>query len=520
MIGTYSVSHYNEYSEKGDKNIFEEVIDKMMLDTLDPILVEKIKGLPLNEKRLAILAFLDKDRNLFMKIRSFIQREKLTKIDHLKEVILMLSEYVKVGEVEKKKFGEVMTPLELIKEMISTLPEEVWSNPNLKWLDPANGTGPYPLMVIWKLMDGLKEWEPNEELRYKHIIENMIYVCELQPKNMFLYMCLVDPYDEYKLNIYTGSFLEEGFDKHMKEVWELDKVDIVVGNPPYQMENNSIISKTSSNVKLWRIFIEKSLNKINKNGYLSFVTPSSWASGTKNPHNSTNLFNDIFNKKNTLFISYDVNKFFDGIGVDFSFFLIENKPYENATKIKCNNIITDVDLSNFNLLPKTINNIIFSILSKISIIDKFDFRMDRKDHYGKSLQNKKSNIYNIPVYCGPSKGILYSDKYSPYLKDRKIFTHRISSLKMIDDSNAMISTNYSQVYILKNEEIGEYACLLFNTKVYKFLYKLFQYTQYNERITLNQLPKVNLSEYWTDEKLYKYFVLSQEEIELIENATK
>jgi len=126
-----------------------------------------------------------------------------------------------------------MTPLELVKEMLATLPKEVWSNPDLKWLDPANGTGTYPLMVVYKLMIGLKDWEPDEEKRYKHIVENMIYVCEIQPKNMFLYMFLLDPFDEYLLNIYTGSFLEEGFDRHMKEVWELDKVNIVVGNPPF-----------------------------------------------------------------------------------------------------------------------------------------------------------------------------------------------------------------------------------------------------------------------------------------------
>ena len=70
--------------------------------------------------------------------------------------------------------------------MLNTLPAEVWSNPNLKWLDPANGTGPFPAVVIYKLMKGLESWEPDADKRYKHIIENMIYVCELQPKNMFL----------------------------------------------------------------------------------------------------------------------------------------------------------------------------------------------------------------------------------------------------------------------------------------------------------------------------------------------
>jgi hypothetical protein len=32
-------------------------------------------------------------------------------------------------------------------------------------------------------MDGLKKWEPNEKKRSKHIIENMLYMVELNKKN-------------------------------------------------------------------------------------------------------------------------------------------------------------------------------------------------------------------------------------------------------------------------------------------------------------------------------------------------
>ena len=233
---TYSVSHYDTYKKTGNSHIFEEVIDKMMLDEIpgmDDKFKENISKMDSIKRRMAILSLLDRDRDMFMKIKSLIGDSGISIMSHLEEVIRMLREYVKVGEVERKKFGEVMTPLELVKEMLSTLPAEVWSNPNLKWLDSCNGTGPFLTMVIYKLMKGLEKWEPDEEKRYKHIIENMIYTGELQPKNMFLYMCAVNPHDKFKLNVYTGSFLDSGFDNHMKDVWKVDKFDIVVGNPPY-----------------------------------------------------------------------------------------------------------------------------------------------------------------------------------------------------------------------------------------------------------------------------------------------
>ncbi len=217
-------------------NYFEEVIDKMILDGIpgmNQAFVDIISNLPKDEKRMTILNLLDKDQNLFNQIKALTDK-KINKMVHIEDVVLMLRKYVKDAEVQKKKFGEVMTPLDLVNEMLDTLPYDVWMNPNLKWLDPANGTGPFPAMVIYRLMDGLKEWEPNEEKRYKHIVENMIYVVEIQPKNMFLYMCAFDPFDSYDLNVYNGSFLDGGFDYHMKTVWCVEKFDIIIGNPPYQ----------------------------------------------------------------------------------------------------------------------------------------------------------------------------------------------------------------------------------------------------------------------------------------------
>jgi type I restriction-modification system DNA methylase subunit len=309
---TYSQSTYNEYYKTGKKDLFEEVIDSLMLNKYsdDKELVDYIKNLPNDKKRIAILSLLDGDNNLWSKINDRIKIG--SKMDYIKDVVLMLREFVKVGEVEKKKYGEVMTPLDLVKDMLNTLPEDVWSNPNLKWLDPANGTGPFPIMVIYKLMNGLKYWEPDEEKRYKHIVENMIYTCELQDKNVFLWLCAVDPKDEYTTNTYWGSFLEEGFDKHMKEVWNVEKFDIVIGNPPYQIDG-----ATGDN-KLYLKFISKILN--NDNRYLLFVTPKKVIENFTSPKNR-----DYITKKiNFIKLSIDTpSLYFNNIGSSFCYFLIE-----------------------------------------------------------------------------------------------------------------------------------------------------------------------------------------------------
>jgi len=99
-----------------DDNHYEDIIDKMMLDEvcgIDNVKRSKIEGLEPKFKRLAILSILDKDRKLFTVIKDLIKDNSVTKVDHVKKIIVMLRAYVKVGEVEKKKYGEVMTPLEL-----------------------------------------------------------------------------------------------------------------------------------------------------------------------------------------------------------------------------------------------------------------------------------------------------------------------------------------------------------------------------------------------------------------------
>jgi hypothetical protein len=129
-------------------------------------------------------------------------------IYNLDELKGFLNSQLKPKDKEKQLYGEVFTPLGLVEEMLDKLPIEVWSNPDLKWLEPSAGIGNFVLIVYIRLMDGLKDVIIDEEERRKHILENMIYMVELNKSNVDKINEIFIS-DKYKLNIHNGSFLED-----------------------------------------------------------------------------------------------------------------------------------------------------------------------------------------------------------------------------------------------------------------------------------------------------------------------
>ena len=70
---------------------------------------------------------------------------------------------------------EVFTPRNTCDMMLDSLPEEVWHNPNYKWLNPATKNGIFEREIAIRLDVGLKNIIPDTEQRRKHILQNMIY---------------------------------------------------------------------------------------------------------------------------------------------------------------------------------------------------------------------------------------------------------------------------------------------------------------------------------------------------------
>jgi site-specific DNA-methyltransferase (adenine-specific) len=462
-----------------------------------------------------LMIFNQKMKSLFTEYGDVNQRMK-----SIEEIFNQINMYLGVSEVEKKQNGEVFTPFELINEMLNTLPIGVWSNPNLKWFDPANGVGNFPAIIIQRLMVGLKEWEPNDKKRYKHILEKMIYVCDISSKNMFLYLNIFDPNNEYNMNYFKGSFLTKEFDDYMKNIWGVDRFDNIIGNPPYQSSDNK------SN-KLWVKFTKKVI-KMTDN--VCFVVPVSLMiseSGQildirSNMVNKNNIFNltkiNIFNvgekvvfftsilgEKNTLIIFTDGSK----------------------VKIDSSKILSRLPIDKD-------DNLKISIIKKIETNREkndyvYDFNPGSNQTTPERLKNKglisynQDDVFKYKVHHSASK-VLYSKVlYSEYSKNN-VTTY--GNLKVVlNYSGGFVGEKYMFLskdligkqmvgIITKSENQGNNIINIYSSKLFNWYILNEKSGGFNTGIF--KLPKVDFDKKWTDDELFDYFNLTEEEIKFIE----
>jgi len=451
------------------KNLYEQLIEDMILDGIDGMtseLKDMIQNSPTEQKRSMILTIMEENnpehRLLCSRIQKVLNDNKSSEMKHIKEVVKMLREYVEVSDTEVKTMGEVMTPISLVEEMLDTLPDTVWSNPNLKWLDPCNGVGTFVSIIVERLMKGLSTFEPDEKKRYEHIMENMIYVCELQPKNVFLYMYAFDPKNEYDLNIYNGSFLENGFDKHMNRFTVLDEIqfDIVVMNPPYQ----ELKEGNTKSQAIWDRFVIKVLQKsLIKDGYLVAVHPDTWRRIGNGFKNVRSLL------KNLQMLYLEFHDLRDGVKTfgaqtSYDFYCVRNT--ENLgnfnTKVKCiDGKIERVDISKMEFIP----NGMFDVFQKLIDKDGGEKRINTlfsRSAYGndkKNMNREKTEEFQFPcIYTTQKDGsinFLYSNTKSNghFGIPKVIWSNGGATTPIVDINGEYGVTNFSYAIIDEPENL-------------------------------------------------------------------
>jgi hypothetical protein len=360
-----------------------------------------------------------------------------------------------------------------------------------------------------RLMEGLRyvRGYEDDEKRRKHILENMLYMVEIDKTNVFM-MRKIFCGKIYKLNIFEGSFID-----YKSEFM----FDIVMGNPPFQNTNEDGKRRALLN-NLWSVFIDRSFNNLLKdNGYLLFITPYSWMTpGFKHK--------DIFYNNYIIHLNIkECEKYFKGVGSSFSYYLIKKTKVKKETTVICQ---YDKKIYESKML---IDDILFlpTLLSdkSLSIIRKFYNNKIPKVSFKKSgeldTHNKKSLIgecskkeYIYPIRHTTSSKNMCSSKKHSLADEKKILMNKPSELEPIYDSGKLGFTQ-NQLYLLTNNK--KYVDVL-NSRLYRFIFKICKWSGFNSLLIFKNIPYIE--KFNNDDELYNYFKLTKKEIKMIEENTK
>ncbi|GAB1882295.1 Eco57I restriction-modification methylase domain-containing protein [Mycoplasmoides pneumoniae] len=347
--------------------------------------------------------------------------EEKTKLDELIRWEAEKNDLLKL--IDNVGNDEVFTPVETCQRMLDELfPEdhEVWSNPDLKWLNPCDKNGVFFREIALRLDKGLTKIIPDEYARKKHIMTKMLFSIGLTKFTSLmvrrtLYYCIkankrkisedegcaiangarfnnefgnvVTPYKEHyfgkesksknchfcgtnKNSKYVNSMTEEKYaydfihlnsdeyENYFKTNFGVMKFDVIIGNPPYQLSNGSGSDGNGAKA-IFQDFVLKAIDLEPK--YLAMIIPAKWMISAEN------IFLNLRDKLKKNKGIKEINIFFDSkdcfpkreIKGGICYFIWQNN-YQGKTlintKFSKKGKSTEIDSSKRNLFVSVLNN--------------------------------------------------------------------------------------------------------------------------------------------------------------------
>ncbi len=474
---------------------------------------------------------------------------------------------------------EVPTPPKLARAMLNLLPDEVWSNPHYRWLDPCCKSGVLLREVAARLIDGLSEWERDSQKRREHVFRNMLFgtsITELTgiisrrtvyysrsasgehsvvrfdgPDGLIPFIptdhafgtgantksCTIcgapaDLEREGREN-YAYSFIHGTYPP--EEMSDM-KFDVILGNPPYQVGTQGFGANAST---VYHRFVTRAIDMNPR--YVLMVTPSRWFTGGKGLHEfRTRMLGDRH-----LRCIVDNPKLFDCFpGVEIkggvSYFLWDRDhegdcEFSNRIDGSIVSVATRDLRSGDGVLVR--DNNAMSIITKAGMTsDNLESQVSVRKPFGLNIFSNYPG--SVPEPFDGAIPLIYASKVGFSRTDQLERNHEwIDRWKVLipkagDGHGREVSyvlgepialapgSACTQTYLIAGmfdtrEETENYAYYL-ATKLVRFLVLQRKTTQDVTPDRFRFVPILDMSRRWTDEDLYEHFGLTDEERAYIE----
>lgn len=479
---------------------------------------------------------------------------------------------------------EVFTPPEIVNAMLDMLPQELFKNPDTTFLDPACKTGVFLREIAKRLIKGLAPQFPDLQERIDHIFHKQLFGIAITELTSLLsrrgLYCSKYPNSEFSVShfsdadgnirykrinhtwkdgrcIFCGASQKEyergeELETHAYEfihtvnaekIFDM-KFDVIIGNPPYQLNVGSGGKGSGTAIPLYHLFVNQAKKLMPK--YLVMIIPSRWFSGGRGL--------DSFRK--SMLSDYRLAKIVDFAdskdcfpGVDIAggvcYFLWDRDKTPNNHLCEIVNSykgILSSEIRNPNEFSVFIrNNQAIDIVKKVLSFREITLnnKVRPVSLYGLNTNIKLSEHGEVAVkYSG---GIGYCtmadiragkdtiDKYKVYIsaasydhagqpdKDGK---RRILSIVDILPPNTICTSTYIVIDVFDTFEEAENLVRYLKTQFVRFLLAQICISQHISRDTFSFVPMQDFSKPWNDEELYEKYSLTNNEIGYINSIIK
>lgn len=480
---------------------------------------------------------------------------------------------------------EVFTPPNVVNQMLDMLPQELFHNPDTTFLDPACKTGVFLREIAKRLIDGLEPQMPDLQERIDHIFHKQLYAiaiteltsllsrrgvyCSKYPQSEFS----VTKFDDAEGNIrfrkiqhkwkdgkcvfcgtsQTGSLsvgkrgeeLEahayEWIHTHKPEEIFNMKFDVIISNPPYQLETEGAGKQAKP---IYQFFVRQA--KKLRPQYMIMITPSRWFAGGMGLDDFRNEM--LSDKHLRTIVDYSLSSdCFPGVDIagGVNYFL-----WDSTYNGSCNYTYIDGDsktiqernLNEFDIFVR--DNRAINIVQKVAAFGENNMSelMSSLGPFGlgtaeRGVKTSSANRYVLLSSAGRSfiekslvkSGAQYIDKWKVIIgkatsagaatagKDglRKV----IATLEILEPG-AVCTFSYfiGAAFDTKDEAINCQKYL--STKFARFLLLQSLSSINISKDRFRFVPQKDFSQSWSDELLYREYDLTQMEIDLIESMIK